>query len=187
MGKCRTAPTTPEASEAVEQDQHIGNRTEPGGSAPGPEGPEERFLPVPGAQLIDDRELRRDPGREGIDIVAPEGTPVHAVSGGTVASSGPTGHQGTMVQVRDRLGRRYSYAGLRDGSVTVQPGQRVEAGQILGVVGAARLPALHLAIEDPDGRQADPYDELVGLPDPNELGYRLGADIDPGATDEQRP
>lgn len=184
MGKCHTAPTTPEASEAVEQDQHIGNRTEPGGTAPGPE---ERFLPVPGAQLIDDRELRRDPEREGIDIVAPEGTPVHAVSGGTVASSGPASHQGTTVQVRDRLGRRYSYAGLRDGSVTVQPGQRVEAGQILGVVGAARLPALHLAIEDPDGRQADPYDELVGLPDPNELGYRLGADIDPDATDEQGP
>jgi murein DD-endopeptidase MepM/ murein hydrolase activator NlpD len=184
MGKCHTAPTTPEASEAVEQDENTGDRTEPGGTAPGPE---ERFLPVPGAQLIDDRELRRDSEREGIDIVAPEGTPVHAVSGGTVASSGLASHQGITVQVRDRLGRRYSYAGLRDGSVTVQPGQRVEAGQILGVVGAARLPALHLAIEDPDGRQADPYDELVRLPDPNELGYRLGADIDPGATDEQRP
>lgn len=142
---------------------------------------EERFLPVPGAQLIDDRELRPDPKREGLRIVAPEGTPVHAVSGGTVASSGPGPRPGTTVEVRDHLGRRYSYTGLRDGSVTVQPGQRVEAGQILGVVGAAELPALHLAIADPDGRQADPYDELVGLPDPNELGYRLGADNDPDA------
>jgi murein DD-endopeptidase MepM/ murein hydrolase activator NlpD len=183
MAKCRTASPTPgEASHAVERHQHTGNGTEPGGAARGPREPEERFLPVPGAQLIDDRELRREQEREGIRIVAPEGTPVHAVSGGTVSSSGPPG---TTVEVRDDLGRRYAYAGLRDGSVTVQPGQRVEAGQVLGVVGAAGLPALHLAIEDPDGRQAEPYDELVGLPDPNELGYRPGHDNDPDAMDEQ--
>jgi murein DD-endopeptidase MepM/ murein hydrolase activator NlpD len=159
--------------------------TVPAGAAPGPPEPEERFLPVPGAQLVDDRDLRRASEREGVQIVAPEGTPVHAVSGGTVASFGPATHPGTTVEVRDGLGRRYSYGGLRDGSVTVNLGQRVEAGQVLGVIGAAELPALHLVIEDPNGRQVDPYDELIGLPDPNELSYGLGADNDPDRTDEQ--
>jgi murein DD-endopeptidase MepM/ murein hydrolase activator NlpD len=153
--------------------------------APGPRGDGEYFQPVPSAQLVDGWRLwAAGERREGIDVVAPEGTPVHAVAGGTVVAAERSGQ---TMQVQGDDGRRYAYMGLRDGSLTVATGQRIEAGRILGAVGGTvEPPHLHLEINDPDGSPINPYELLLGLPDPNELGYGavgLGTDIDPYPTD----
>ena len=160
-----------------------------GGRPPPPRGEGELFQPVPEANLVD----RWRPGPDGaprnasgIDIVAPEGTPVHAVAGGTVAAVEDAGR---AVRVQGEDGRRYAYRLLEQGSVTVAPGQRIEAGRILGAVGPGPpLPHLHLEVGDADGTPLNPYELLLGVPDPNELGYGavgLGVDIDPDLTDRE--
>jgi len=167
-----------------------------------PPGPATRFQPLPGAQLVDAWRARGrgalDPG-EGIEVVAPEGTPVHAVAGGDVVEVVAEGAEGPggRVAIRGEDGCRYDYRRLASGSVTVAPGQRVAAGSILGAVGPAGghgLAGHHgpthllLAVTGPGGEPLDPYQLLLGLPDPNELGYGpsgLGRDIDPDETDRQ--
>jgi hypothetical protein len=161
--------------------------TPTGGRSPGPRGHGEYFQPVPGANLIDGWRVRPEGVQgDGIDVVAPEGTPVHVVAGGLVDSADPLGES---VRVQGDDGRSYSYSLLRNGSVTVAPGHRVEAGRILGAVGGTtELPHLRLEISDPDGAPLNPYELLLGLPDPNELGYGavgLGIDIDPEPTDRE--
>jgi hypothetical protein len=121
---------------------------------------------------------------EGLAIVAPEATPVHAVAAGTVGGQ-PTAD---AVELRGDGGRRYRYGHLRAGSVTVRQGQRVDAGSIIGAVGGGPSdPAcLHLAVVDADGGPINPYELLLGLADPNELGYQasgLGVGVDPEALD----
>jgi murein DD-endopeptidase MepM/ murein hydrolase activator NlpD len=146
----------------------------------------ERFQPVPEALLVDAWYGRGGvavPG-EGLAIVAPESTPVHAVAAGTVG--GQPGED--AVELRGDGGRRYRYGHLRPGSITVRAGQRIDAGSIVGAVGGGHDdPAcLHLAVIDPDGRPVNPYQLLLGLADPNELGYRpggLGIGIDPDPVD----
>jgi murein DD-endopeptidase MepM/ murein hydrolase activator NlpD len=158
-----------------------------GAGTPVGRGEGECFQPVPGGQLVDGwRRNAAGERRGGIDVVAPEGTPVHAVAGGTVVSAERSGR---AVRVKGDDGRGYSYMRMRDGSVTVAAGQRVEAGRIVGAVGGtAALSHLHLEISEPDGSPVNPYDLLLGLPDPNELGYGavgLGVDIDPDPTDRE--
>ena len=94
---------------------------------------------------------------------------------------------GRTVRLHGDAQRRYVYDLLRQGSVTVAVGQKIEAEQILGAVGAASpLPHLRLEVSDPGGSPLNPYELLLGVPDPNELGYGavgLGVDIDPDPTD----
>lgn len=82
---------------------------------------------------------------EGIDIAAPEGTPIHAVQNGLVVYSDNalTGY-GNLVIVLHKDGSVALYAHCR--STFVFPGQRVERGQVVGEVGHtgfAQGPHLH--------------------------------------------
>jgi len=83
----------------------------------------------------------------GIDIAAPMGTPVLALTGGKVTAATRQGAAGNFVTVRDQSGREWVYAHLQDYRVkqgaVVKPGDRVGS---LGMTGAATGPHLHLAV-----------------------------------------
>jgi septal ring factor EnvC (AmiA/AmiB activator) len=95
----------------------------------------------------------------GIEIAAPEGSPVTAVHEGTVAFADRFRGYGLMV-VLDHGGKHHSlYAHLAD--VRVQPGQKVETGQVLGVVGSGlEGPGLYFEVRF-QGRPEDPAEWLA--------------------------
>lgn len=72
----------------------------------------------------------------GVDIIAPNGTPVSALVGGKVLFAGDSnGSQGSGVVIEDKQGRHWAYAHLAPGSHQVQPGQTVKPGDPIGAVG----------------------------------------------------
>lgn len=85
-------------------------------------------------------------GHEGIDIFAKKGTPVVAITDGSVSYTGERGIGGKQVWLRDGLfGKSLYYAHL-DG-IAVETGQNVKAGDTLGFVGNtgnARFTPAHL-------------------------------------------
>ncbi|MUL35202.1 LysM peptidoglycan-binding domain-containing M23 family metallopeptidase [Gloeocapsopsis dulcis] len=74
----------------------------------------------------------------GVDLLAPTGTAVRAVSAGTVAFAGEQGSYGNLVVVNHQEGRQTRYAHLQKVSVTT--GQIVQPGQVLGTVGITGNP-----------------------------------------------
>jgi murein DD-endopeptidase MepM/ murein hydrolase activator NlpD len=100
---------------------------------------------------------------EGVDVAAPEGTPVRAVMGGTVRFAGEQGGYGNVVYL-DHGGSITVYAHLR--SIAVERGARVAHGQVIGEVGrtgSASGPHLHLEVWR-NGRSEDPVGLLGGFP-----------------------
>ena len=75
----------------------------------------------------------------GNDLLAPVGTPVVAVEGGTVEAAGWNQYGGWRVGIRSGGGKRYYYyAHLRKGhpfAEGIYEGAHVEAGQVIGYVG----------------------------------------------------
>ncbi|HUP01648.1 MAG TPA: M23 family metallopeptidase [Gemmatimonadota bacterium] len=69
----------------------------------------------------------------GLDLRAPEGTPVYAVAAGRVADSGHGGAYGLRVVVDHGEGLRSLYAHHRENLVT--PGEKVRRGQVIALVG----------------------------------------------------
>lgn len=95
----------------------------------------------------------------GIDIAAPEGTPVRAVHGGTVAFAGPFTGFGTLV-ILDHGGNSFTLYGYLS-SVAVDRGAVVDAGAELGRTGSGPGTASGLYFEVRiDGRQVDPLQWL---------------------------
>lgn len=92
----------------------------------------------------------------GVDIGAPEGTPIVAAGGGEVTWAGPRGSYGNLVVIRhdDRTETRYAH----QSDVLVSAGERVAAGQIIGEVGSTgRSTGPHLHFEARvDGEAVDP-------------------------------
>jgi peptidase M23-like protein len=72
----------------------------------------------------------------GQDVLADEGTPLVAVRGGTIVSTGSGGAAGDYVTLHGNgTGRDYFYAHLRPGTTLVSEGQHVYTGQMIGQVG----------------------------------------------------
>ena len=91
---------------------------------------------------------------KGIDFAAAKGTPVHATAAGIVIAAGP---------IADHGAQRSLYAHLD--SVNVTPGQRVQAGQLIGAVGQSGFatgPHLHLEVRE-NGKIIDPATRLANL------------------------
>jgi septal ring factor EnvC (AmiA/AmiB activator) len=97
--------------------------------------------------------------RNGIEIAAPEGTPVHAVHGGTVAFADTYPGFGTLVIV-DHGSNNYSLYGYL-ASTSVTRGDAVAGGAELGRVGTppGGTPALYFEMRI-DGRSVDPLQWL---------------------------
>jgi hypothetical protein len=105
----------------------------------------------------------------GIDIAGAVGTPVVAAAPGEVRFAGMAGSSGLTVSVRTEDGFDTSYLHL--GGAQVRVGERVSAGQRLGVVGtsgvrSAEAPHLHFGVREAGSRHAY-RDPLAFLPPPS--------------------
>lgn len=101
-------------------------------------------------------QMQRHPG---IDIAAPQGTPVRAAAAGTVTTR-TDAINGNMVVLQHAQGRSY-YCHLSRFEVTT--GQRVNQGDVIGAVGSTGRstgPHLHFQITDANGTAIDPLSVL---------------------------
>ncbi|RDK88763.1 M23 family metallopeptidase [Marinirhabdus gelatinilytica] len=98
---------------------------------------------------------------EGVDIFAPKGTPLIAITDGRISSTGNRGLGGKQVWLRDGLfGKTIYYAHLD--SIAVKTGQRVQLGDTLGFVGntgnaKTTEPHLHFGIYKGSTGPVNPY------------------------------
>ena len=137
-------------------------------SAPTPTGPTAgprpapTFAMAPGVRQTGGFGPRIDPidgtrkFHSGVDLAAPEGTPVVAVEGGVVKSAGPRGGYGNAVEIDHGGGVTTVYA--HASSLAVHAGERVEEGQTIAAVGQtgrATGPHLHFELRV-GGRPCDP-------------------------------
>ncbi|HSJ90467.1 MAG TPA: M23 family metallopeptidase, partial [Ilumatobacter sp.] len=142
-----------------------GGRTGGGGGGTNPRAAGTGFLdsiicPVQGTSAYGDTwGSPRSGGRrhQGTDMLAPTGTPLQAVVGGTVAHRSNTLGGITLSLLGDN-GNRYYYAHLA--AYEGVPG-RVEQGQVIGYVGdtgnATGVPHLHFEIRPGGGVPVNPY------------------------------
>lgn len=111
-------------------------------------------------------------GHEGIDILAPKGTPIYAVASGTIVRYGwnTLGGYRLNIQLDDQPGWRFYYAHLDRYAPGLYEGARVRAGQLLGYTGSTGegpertegkfVPHLHFGIYRPDGTAINAYQYL---------------------------
>jgi murein DD-endopeptidase MepM/ murein hydrolase activator NlpD len=91
--------------------------------------------------------LHRARPHEGLDIVAPRGTPIHSSANGVVTLAGRSSSYGNVVEISHGYGMKTRYAHMN--SIDVRQGQRVERGQQIGSVGNTGLsvsPHLHYEV-----------------------------------------
>jgi len=91
--------------------------------------------PLPGAILTQGIH-----GRNGVDIGATRGTPIHAAADGTVIvarANGWNGGYGNYVVITHPNGSQTLYSHMR--GVIVSPGQGVASGQVIGYVGSTGI------------------------------------------------
>lgn len=129
--------------------------------------------PVLAPQLSSNFGMRRHPvlrkftrQHNGVDLAAPEGALVRALSGGLVVFADPYAGFGNLVVLQHKSGVTTHYGHCA--KLKVKPGQRVKTGEIIATVGSTGLstgPHLHLEIRL-NGEALDP---LKIIPD-------LGAD-----------
>lgn len=106
-------------------------------------------------------------GHNGVDMLAPQGTPIYATAAGVVrASAESIGGYGVAVMIDHVIGgQRVSttYGHMTYGSRQVQAGQAVAAGQLIGFVGSTgRSTANHLHFEVwINGGLVEPYSWLA--------------------------
>lgn len=108
--------------------------------------------PAPGHSVSSNFGPRRDPfiGRlahhSGIDFRAPPGAPILSAGAGTVISAGWNGGYGRMVEIDHGNGLTTRYAHMSQ--ISVQEGDRIEPGAIIGKVGSTgRSTGPHLHFE----------------------------------------
>ena len=126
----------------------------------------------------------RDQGtrrHEGVDIFAPRGTPAVAAVAGTVTRTGESQLGGLVVWLADAATGQHLYYAHLDRQL-VRPGQRVRAGDTLGLVGntgnaRTTAPHLHFGIYQAGRGAVDPWPFLhradavpVAPPEPDRRG-----------------
>lgn len=92
----------------------------------------------------------------GVDIAAPEGSPIAATRGGTVTMAGPAGANGNLVRIDHGNGVVTAYAHMH--GVDVKIGDTVKAGDTIGTVGQtgnATGPHVHYGVKV-NGKAVDP-------------------------------
>lgn len=132
-------------------------------------------LPMP-VQGVSERAVRdtfgaprgQDRKHQGVDIFAPRGTPVVSTTRGIVARIGENSLGGTVVWVLGPGGDRHYYAHL-DSVASIQTGQRIVAGAVLGSVGntgnaRGTPPHLHYGIYRRASGAINPFTLLTAKP-----------------------
>jgi len=102
--------------------------------------------------------LRRMRAHQGVDYVAPAGTPVQASADGTVLRAGRNGGHGLYIKLQHGKMYSTSYSHLSRIASGVRSGARVRQGQIIGYVGSTGLstgPHLDYRFTK-DGKHVDP-------------------------------
>lgn len=111
---------------------------------------------------------------EGVDVFAPEGTPLYAALGGTILNVGWNTYGGYRLTVRADQGTAFYYAHLSSYSQTFKIGDTIRQGQFIGYVGSTGygpegtkgkfVPHLHFGMYDTTGgtwKALDPHAHLV--------------------------
>lgn len=101
-------------------------------------------------------------GHGGIDIGAPQGTPILSALAGTVSVAGQYGGYGNAVVVNTG-DMKILYGHMS--SIGAQVGQQVQKGQQIGLVGSTGWstgPHLHFEFRHMDDSTFDPFDALMG-------------------------
>ncbi|GGH43880.1 M23 family metallopeptidase [Microbacterium album] len=88
-------------------------------------------------------------GHQGLDLLAPTGTPIYAIADGVVSYSGYSGAYGNLVTFNSTVdGAAVEVRNAHMSTIAVSAGQAVSAGEIIGYVGSTgRSTAPHLHIE----------------------------------------
>ncbi len=112
--------------------------------------------------------LARRSGRrqhQGIDLLAPVGTPVLAAKSGQAFVGRAKNGLGRYVEVRHPDGWMTRYAHLAE--IRIRDGQRVRRGEVLGVVGKSGNAKrglihshLHFEVRDPSGLAVNPWEVM---------------------------
>ncbi|WP_380871834.1 hypothetical protein ACFB49_27880 [Sphingomonas sp. DBB INV C78] len=125
----------------------------------------ESMVPVARPQITSGFGMRTDPlhgGRArhaGVDLAAAPGEPVHASAAGYIGVAATAGGYGKLVTIRHADGLESRYAHLS--RILVMPGQRVQAGQVIGQAGSTgRSTGSHLHYEV--RRSGLPVDPIAG-------------------------
>jgi murein DD-endopeptidase MepM/ murein hydrolase activator NlpD len=95
---------------------------------------------------------------QGIDLVAPAGTPIHAAADGVVSGAAPNGPYGNWVRI-EHAGRLATvYGHLKAFAPGIAPGRKVARGDVIGLVGSTgHSTGAHLHFElRTDDRPVDP-------------------------------
>ena len=95
---------------------------------------------------------------QGVDLVAPPGTPVHAASDGTVVGAAPNAGYGNWIRIDHGRNVATVYGHLSEFASGISPGVTVHRGQVIGFVGSTGRstgPHLHFEVID-NGRAVDP-------------------------------
>ncbi len=128
--------------------------------------------PLMGPRVSSDFGSRVHPVRKvvkhhhGVDLAAPQGSPIRAIASGLVVFADPHGGYGNLVVVQHSDGITSHY-GHCD-TIRVKPGQRVVSGEIIATVGSTGIstgPHLHFEIRT-DGTPQDPDKVMPGLDQP---------------------
>jgi murein DD-endopeptidase MepM/ murein hydrolase activator NlpD len=95
---------------------------------------------------------------QGIDLVAPAGTPIHAAADGIVSGAGPNGPYGNWVRIEHAGKLATVYGHLKEFAPGIDPGRKVAQGDVIGLVGSTgHSTGAHLHFElRTDDRPVDP-------------------------------
>ncbi|MGF6882512.1 cell wall-associated NlpC family hydrolase/biotin carboxyl carrier protein [Nocardia sp. GAS34] len=191
------APTTPRAAGPVASQlpnspaAAVNPRNDQPQAAAGVQAPIHRTWPLPqGTFYVSDPFGARGGTHLGVDLAAPDGTPIYSVADGTVVAAGPASGFGNWIVIdsTDVNGRPFSavYGHEWTSGVRVHVGQTVRAGQQIGAVGSAgESSGSHLHFEIvPGGRltggkQIDPLPWLDGAPTPQASGGAWPNSVNP--------
>lgn len=98
----------------------------------------------------------------GLDLAAPQMTPIYATASGTVTYSGVNKGYGNFIKINHLNGYKTAYAHMHE--IVAQKGQNVKKGDLIGYVGTTGISTgnhLHYEIVYND-RRIDPQPSLLG-------------------------